>query len=153
MTSDSSTINYGALSIVDGLQEPPELYVPGFFAKTNLPEELAQSQDVLDFLRLGVTQWSRIAAWTWCDEYYAFDGTSLKDKDGKTLKDKEIQLKNSLISQLTKQSSCADGYLNYGDNNSNSAADEQSKEIVNALSTYAKLITYSVPKLSRTFLR
>ena len=124
MTSDSPTIKYG-VPTVDGLQEPPEIYVPGFSAKMNLPEELAQSQDVLAFLRLGVTQWSRIAAWTWCKKYYAFEGTQLKDK--------EVRLKKTLVSLLTHQSINADGYLNYGGLSSKKPANDNSIAIVNQL--------------------
>jgi hypothetical protein len=123
MTSDSPTIEYG-VPTVDRLPKPPDDYVPGFFAPTNLPEELAQSQDVLAFLRLGVTQWSRIAAWTWCD-YRAFDGTNLEKK--------EIKLKQDLIKFLTQQSSNTDGYLNYGDLQSPPIADSNSQEIVKQL--------------------
>jgi hypothetical protein len=101
-----------------------ETNLPGFYSKTNLPEELANNQEVLNFLQIGVTQWSRIAAWTWCD-YLAFHGTSLASK--------EHTIKNNLISLLTQQSSYADGYLNYGDDGSSSSANNKSQEIVNAL--------------------
>ena len=101
-----------------------DLNLPGFDSPKSLPEELAKSDDVLAFLKLGVTQWSRIAAWTWCD-YLAFEHTKLEDKEKK--------LKKTLISLLTNQSRYADAYLNYGDDPSKSLADGQSQKIVNAL--------------------
>jgi hypothetical protein len=97
---------------------------PGFGSTQTIPPELTQDGSILSILQLGVTQWSRIAAWTWCD-YLAFRGEKLESKEQK--------LKSELISLLTWQSSFADGYLNYGDKGSFTDANDNSQDIVTQL--------------------
>lgn len=122
-SEQSKKIVFNVPIIKDPTLHPPKHFVPDFCADTNLPKELYENQEVLAFLKLGVTQWSRIAAWTWCD-YLAFEGTSLIDKERK--------LKKELINNLTGQAKNVDGYLNYG-GDSESSAKKDSKKIVEQL--------------------
>lgn len=88
---------------------------------TRLPEGL---QDQLPIIKTGVTQWSRIVAWTWCD-YLAFAGEPKEEQ--------EKALKLLLVKVLQKQAQEADAYLSYGDPNSKSKADIWAKAILNLL--------------------
>lgn len=96
--------------------------------ETKLPEGL-QGND-LSTIKTGVTQWSRIVAWTWCD-YLAFDDKKNKPEPEK--KQYEIDLKKLLVKVLQKQAQEADAYLSYGDPESKNNADEWGKAILNLL--------------------
>jgi len=96
--------------------------IPGFCSNTTLPPELAQEPSILAILKKGVTQWSRIVAWSWCD-YLAF-------KDEPQRAQEEQDLKVFLHKGLTEQAKYADGYLCYGDEQSQTQADVWSKVIV-----------------------
>ena len=96
--------------------------VPGFNSKMTLPPELVKDSNILAVLKLGVTQWSRIAAWSWCD-YLAFKGDPKKEPQ-------EKKLKEFLYTGLTEQAKYADGYLYYGDAQSKQTADNWSRAIV-----------------------
>jgi len=90
---------------------------------TTLPKDL-QGND-LSTIKTGVTQWSRIVAWTWCD-YLAFQDEKAKIGD-------ELALKKLLVKVLQKQAQEADAYLSYGDPESKNNADEWGKAILNLL--------------------
>ena len=61
--------------------------IPGFGSALELPPELQQDPDIMAFINKAVTQWSRIAAWTWCD-YLAFkNAPNGKTKDEQDLKE------------------------------------------------------------------
>jgi hypothetical protein len=99
--------------------------IPGFGSKITLPPELVANDRILEILKKGVTQWSRIAAWSWCD-YLAFKGDSVKEPQ-------EKNLKAFLYKALTEQAKNSDGYLSYGDEPSQAVANAWSKAIVNLL--------------------
>lgn len=96
--------------------------IPGFCAESTVPSELLKDPAIMGVLQKGVTQWSRISAWSWCD-YLAFDDESEK-------KEQEKNLKNVLIRGLTQQAQNADGWLSYGNNDARVQANFWSQIIV-----------------------
>lgn len=89
--------------------------------ETKLPDGL---QKELTKIKAGVTQWSRLTAWTWCD-YLAFaDSPQAED---------EKKLKALLVKALQKQAQESDAYLSYGDPNSKTNAETWAKALLNLL--------------------
>ncbi len=76
--------------------------------------------DVKDFIRVGVQQWSRIAAWTWCD-FLAFSGTK-NESDEKNLKE-------FLRIALKEQPRCCNAFTAYEQEQVKFDADQWSKVI------------------------
>ncbi|HBL13493.1 MAG TPA: hypothetical protein DD379_19265 [Cyanobacteria bacterium UBA11162] len=97
--------------------------VPGFGSETTLPPEL-RTPEFLSIIKKGVTQWSRIVAWSWCD-YLVYEG---KAKEAE-----ERKLKACLIEALTQQALEGSAYLSYGDEVSKQKADAWSQTIVKLL--------------------
>jgi len=95
--------------------------IPGACLENTLPAGLKPD---LQTIKTGVTQWSRIVAWSWCD-YLAFAGDPKQAQ--------EIKLKNLLVYALKTQAQNADAYISYGDENSKTAADTWGKAILNLL--------------------
>lgn len=96
--------------------------IPGFCAESTVPSELLKDTAIMGVLQKGVTQWSRISAWSWCD-YLAFKDEPEKAKQ-------EENLKTVLIRGLTQQAQNADGWLSYGNNDARVQANYWSQIIV-----------------------
>ena len=105
------------------MSDLPTVSLPGFTGETTLPPELLKNSSAMDLIKKGVTQWSRIAAWSWCDYlvYAAQDGTCQNEN----CKDEE-KLKKILKLALKEQAKNSEAYISYGDS--------ESKEIANVYS-------------------
>lgn len=92
------------------------------YLENTLPPGL---QGNLSTIKTGVTQWSRIVAWSWCD-YLAFKGDEQKEEQEQSLKD-------LLIYALKMQAQHSDAYTSYGDPNSKSEAEAWGEAMINLL--------------------
>lgn len=88
---------------------------------TNLPDGLRKYSSKI---KKGVTQWSQITAWTWCD-YLAFAGEEKEEE--------EKNLKALLIKSLQNQAQGSDTYLSYGDSTSYANAQIWADALLNLL--------------------
>ena len=99
--------------------------IPGFGSAIELPPELLQDPDVLSFITEAVTQWSRIAAWSWCD-FLAFEADPKKANAENTLKE-------LLRIALHEQARNSDAYIAYGNEQTKVQANNWSLVIQNLL--------------------
>jgi len=102
--------------------------IPGFCAESTIPSELLKDPAMMGVIQKGVTQWSRISAWSWCD-YLAFADPNKPPIDREKA-GAEMKLKRFLIRGLTQQAQNADGWLSYGNNDARRQANWWSKIIV-----------------------
>ena len=102
--------------------------IPGFCAESTVPPELLKDTNIMGVLQKGVTQWSRISAWSWCD-YVAFNDNKNPPVDLGKAKQEE-NLKDFLIRGLTQQAQNADGWISYGNNDARIQANWWSQIIV-----------------------
>jgi len=107
---------------------------PSSHLETTLPSQL-NTEYFLPKIKKGVTQWSRITAWSWTD-YLAFAGEQEEEEEKK--------LKTLLVDVLKKQAQSASAFISYGEPTSKLSADSLSEAINNLLLGRNDLVSEAV---------